>query len=178
MLLPAFGHGMIKDNISLWMTLFVVDKYGIELSSSALYVLLIPTVGLIGRLLYPPLYRLLGGKEDLVSTISFGGCILAALPLIFGTASPLVAVICLSLIYAMVSLINTSILSIFPVRFAQSGNVSSVSGLMDLSTYMGAGVGSLVYGLLIDGFGYTAMVLSFGVISLVSLIWLRWRCRA
>jgi len=74
------------------------------------------------------------------------------------------------MIYAAVSVINTSMLSIFPMRFADTGNVSSVSGIMDLVTYSGAGVGSFVYGFTTKSFGYDFMFESWVVISVVSLV--------
>ena len=49
-LIPAIFHGMIKDNISVWMTIFFVDKYNINLSQSAGLVLFIPIIGFIGRI--------------------------------------------------------------------------------------------------------------------------------
>ena len=52
-LLPAMFHGTMKDNISLFMALYFADRFAINLESSAWYVLLIPVVGLIGRLAYP-----------------------------------------------------------------------------------------------------------------------------
>ena len=38
MLLPALFHGVVKDNIGTWMALYFVTRYGINLESSALFV--------------------------------------------------------------------------------------------------------------------------------------------
>ena len=81
--------------------------------------------------------------------------------------------IALSCIYASVSLINTSFLSVFPVSFAKNGNVASVSGIMDFSTYLGAGIGSLSYGFLIEHFGFSSMFVSWVFISVISLFSLK-----
>ena len=75
----------------------------------------------------------------------------------------------MSLIYAAVSIINTSILSIFPLRYAKTGNVASISGVMDLATYAGSGISSLVYGFVIDSFGYVPMFASWIAISVISV---------
>ena len=42
MLLPALLHGVMKDNISLWMTVYLTDRFAMQLTQSAGYVLLIP----------------------------------------------------------------------------------------------------------------------------------------
>ncbi len=169
MLVPALLHGIMKDNISLWMAVYVVDRFGVKLDESAYYILLVPAVGLVGRLLYPPCYTLAKKREHRVSTVSFIACALFSLWLLIGPTSPLAAVICLSAIYAATSLINTSTLSIYPIRFAEQGGVSAVSGIMDFATYGGAGIGSLAFGFLIKHFGYWTMFAVWLAVSLISI---------
>ena len=168
-LLPSMFHGAMKDNISLFMAVFFLDRFGVDLQQSAWYVLLIPTVGLVGRLAYPACYKALGRREHLLSMIGFALCAVLAAVLCFEIPVPLVAAICLSLIYAFVSMINTSILSMFPLRFAQKGFISSVSGITDFATYLGAAIASAIYGVLIDSGNYFAMFASWVVISLASI---------
>ncbi len=172
-IVPAMLHGMMKDNISLWMTVFIVDRYNIDLAASAGFVLFIPILGFAGRMIYPLCYKFCGEKEHKVSVFAFAACIILSIPLCFETVPPVAAVACLSLIYTAVSIINTSILSIFPIQFSKTGNIASVSGIMDFATYFGAGISSLAYGFLIESFGYTPMYASWAVISLLSVIMLR-----
>ncbi len=172
-LLPAVLHGVMKDNISLWMTVYFVDKFHIDLNQSAYFVLFIPFMGFIGRMLYPFCYKISKGNEHQVSFYAFLICAAASLPIGLNISSPVLAAVCLSLIYAAVSIANTSFLSIFPIRFANTGNVASVSGIMDFATYLGAGVGSMIFGVLIKNWGYSPMYLSWAVISIISMMSLR-----
>ncbi len=173
-LLPAVLHGVMKDNISLWMTVYFVDRFQVDLNQSAYFVLFIPFMGFIGRMVYPFCYKLCKGKEHRVSFYAFLACAAASLPIGLGTTSPVLAAICLSLIYTAVSIANTSFLSIFPIRFADTGNVASVSGIMDFATYLGAGVSSLIFGVVIENFGYSPMYLSWAAISIISMICLHY----
>ncbi|MBE7038121.1 MAG: MFS transporter [Ruminococcaceae bacterium] len=166
---PAFFHGVMKDNISLWMTVYFVDKFSINLTESAYFVLFIPIIGFIGRMAYPMCYKFLGENEHKVSVFSFILCVLSCIPITIGVGGPVAAVVCLSVIYASVSIINTSMLSIFPLRFLNTGNVASVSGVMDLATYCGAGAGSFIYGIVIKNFGYSPMFVSWMIISIISI---------
>ncbi len=169
MLIPALLHGVIKDNIGSWMALYFVTRYSIDLESSALFVLLIPTVGMMGRLVYPLCYRFSGNRENRISVICFALCGLLAAVLCTNPGAPAVAAVCLSLIYAMISMVNTSMLSIFPLRFADKNMVSSVSGTADFATYLGAGIGSAVYGFWNKGGNFVPMYLSWVVICVVSI---------
>ena len=170
---PAFFHGVIKENITVWMTVYFVAKFGVNLEESAMFVLFIPVVGFVGRMIYPFLFGIFKEKEHTVSNAAFIICTLASALLSLGLGSPVVAAVSMSIIYAAVSVINTSILSIFPLRYSSTGNVASISGVMDLATYGGGGIGSLIYGFVIKGFGYTPMVVSWIVISVISIIILR-----
>ena len=173
MCIPALMHGVMKENISLWMVVFIIDRFNIDLQVSAAFVLFIPAIGFVGRLLYPLCYKLCHEQENLVSVLGFAVCILCSLLLCFTTSSPLLAVLYLSLIYTAVSMINTSMLSIYPIRYLASGNVASVSGIMDFATYLGGGISSVLYGILIDSFGYVPMFTSWAVISVVSIVFLK-----
>lgn len=164
-LIPAFLHGTMKDNISLWMAVYFTDSFGVDLGSSANFVLFIPVVGFAGRMIYPLLYRLCKEREHIVSVIGFIVCLAASIPLCLGVGSPVAAMFLLGSIYAAVSVINTSFLSIYPVRYASRGRVASVSGIMDFVTYLGAGLSSVVYGFV----GYLPMFASWAVVSVVSL---------
>lgn len=172
-LVCAVLHGTMKDNISLWMTVYFVDMFNINLEQSTYFVLFIPIIAFVGRLLYPMCYSICKQNEHRVSLFSFVICILSSLPLCANINSPIIAALCLSIIYASVSLINTSILGIYPIRFTASGNVASVSGLMDFATYFGAGISSVAYGFLVEHFGYTPMFASWVTVSVISVFILK-----
>lgn len=169
-LLPALFHGVIKDNISLWMAVYFLDKFVIDLESSAWYVLLIPLISLASRFLYPVCYKLIGRRENFISLLCFAVSAVLSVVLCLELPHPIVAALCLSLLYALISMINTSLLSMFPLRFTKENMVSSVSGLADFATYLGAGIGSAVYGFIIARFGYVPMFASWAVLCAVSVV--------
>lgn len=170
MLLPALFHGVVKDNIGSWMAIYFVTRYTINLEGSALFVLLIPAVGMVGRLVYPVCYQLSRQRENLISVLCFGACAALAGVLCLNPGAPLVAAICLSLIYALISMINTSTLSMFPLRFADKNMVSSVSGVADFFTYLGAGIGSAVYGFWNKDGNFVPMFVSWVVLCVASIL--------
>lgn len=172
-MVPAVLHGVMKDNISLWMTVYFIDMFGVDLNKSAQFVLFIPAIGFIGRLIYPLCYKLCRNDEHKTAIYSFIACVVLTIPLFTKVGSPLIAAVCLSMLYAAVSVINTSIVSIYPVRFYKTGNVASVSGVLDFATYAGSGISSFIYGIIIKQYGYSPMFFSWAVISIISIIFLR-----
>ena len=173
MLLPALIHGVLKDNISLWMTVYIMDSFGVDLQQSSGYVLLIPTVGFFARILAPELYRMVKERDKPLLMWGFAFSVGGALMLVFCAYSAWLAIACLSLIYTAVSVMNGCFLSFFPMRFAKEGYVASVSGIMDFATYLGTGISSIFYGMMIERFGYGAMFLSWAVLCSLGLLLLR-----
>ena len=170
MSIPAFIHGILKENISLWMAMYVTYVYAIDISESAYYLLLIPAFGFVGRVVHQVFYRLFKENEHAVSVLGFVLSIVFSLMLVIARPSVLYSVGCLTAIYASVSMINTSFLSVYPHNFRKEGNVSSVSGIIDFVTYLGASFGALVYGYMIEYIGYDSMFISWAAVSLVGTI--------
>lgn len=168
--LPVFIHGVIKDNVSFWMTLFFASAYGIDLSKIALFIVFIPLVGLLGRLIFPVLYRIMKENEHFVSVAAYAICFAACMFLVFVRSSMVFSAVCLGLVYASLSVVNTAALSIFPLRFAERGGIASISGLMDLFAYFGYGVGSLVFGYVIEPFGFTPVFAVWAALAAVALV--------
>ena len=168
MCIPSVLHGVMKENVTVWMVVYAAVMFGADLSESAYYVLLIPLIGLVGRLAYPFALRVAGERENSVALFGFALCLLASVLLLFSSLGLAVAVVALGVVYAATSMVNTSITSIYPMRYLESGNVSSVSGLLDFASYLGAGVSSAVYGVVIKNFGYQPMFISWIAASVVS----------
>lgn len=169
LLMPIMFHGIMKDNISHWMTLYYAATYHIDLKNIAVFVLFIPVCGFVGRLLYPFLYKITGENEHKVSILGYFLCVAFSV-LLFAVKEPITAAVSLGMLYLAVSIINTSYLSIYPMRYASSGNVASVSGLIDFATYLGAGIGSAVYGMTVERFGYSFMFGTWTIISVISIV--------
>lgn len=168
MLIPSVLHGILKENVSVWMVAFAVATFNVDLSTSSYYVLLIPVIGLVGRLLFPICLKLAGEKENTVSILGFSVAAVASVLLIYADRLGIaVAVISLGVIYAASSMVNTSITSIYPLSYG--GNVASVSGLLDFGSYLGAGISGAVFGVVIKYFGYIPMFITWGVVAIISV---------
>ncbi len=170
MLLPTIAQGVIKDNIVFWAPFYFVDRFGVDIKSMSFYVFAIPLTSIIGRFTYPLLYKAFKGREHIVSIACFGLCIVLIAPLAFGIGSAVVAMVALALCAAAIAAIDTSMLSIFPLSFGDEGNVSSVVGLLDFATYMGAGISTAIYGAVLDKGSYRGMFASWMIICAAAII--------
>lgn len=170
LLAAAMCHGVLKDNINLWAASYFMETFHVDLVTMSFYVFAIPALSLVGRLLYPPVYRLLGGREHRVSmfAMALAGCCLV--PLCFAGTPMVMAALCLSVTAASISLVNTSFLTIYPMRYQPFGCVSKVVGLMDFATYLGAGISSSLYGIWLESHTYSGMFLTWVLLSAFAVL--------
>lgn len=134
------------------------------------FVFAVPLLTLAGRLIYPLIYRACGGNEHRVSLFALILAAVSLVPLCYSGISLITSAICLSTASAAVSLINTSFLTIYPMRYQQYGCVSKVVGLMDFATYLGAGISSSFYGFWLESHTYSGMFLSWVFLSVLAVI--------
>ena len=175
MALPAFMHGVIKDNINVWMCLFFVSAYNLDLKNLAFYIFLVPLLTLVGRIIFLPVLRLCKNNENVTAALSLFLTAVFMIALSTGKLPLSLALICFGGSACMISMANTTLLSVFPARYLERGCVSSVASYMDVLTYSGAAIGSVVYGAVTESFGYTPMFLSWFVLALFSGILLLYK---
>lgn len=166
-LLPAWIHGIMKDNITLWLPMFILTRYRVDVENSTLFLVLVPLVGFFARASYPALSRLVK-NDDRIRCGCFLICLASSFLLSTLTGSPLSAALLFGFVYAAVSVINTTFLSIYPLRFPSA--IASVSGIMDLLTYLGAAAGSAIYGFVVDRHGFIPMLISWCALSALAAL--------
>lgn len=169
-LIPNMAHGIMKDNLNLWIPILFMMMYGIDVKQVVIYVFLIPLATLVGRLIFPWMYHRCRENEKVVVTMAFIVCIGSLVPLVAYQIPIWLAALLLACIALAVSVINAAFLTIFPLRFVESNNVASVSGIMDFIAYIGAAVGSILFGIVIKYLGYQSIILFWIVISVISIV--------
>lgn len=169
-LIPAFLHGLIKDNSCFWLPTILAMQYMVKSEITGLFTVIVPCIGFLGRLAYPAALKAAGDDEDKVSFRCFAVTGVCAAALITGISSPVLVSVLIGVIYAATSMINTTFLSIYPIRFKDRGCTATVSGIMDFLTYLGASAGSAVFGIMAAKLGYTSLYVSWTGIAVLAVI--------
>jgi len=169
MLVPAAMHGVVKENLTLWTPLLLMDLYQLDFSKVKYYIFLMPLATLLGRVLFPVWYKLCKGNETITLASGFLLCIAMLLPFLFIIPPIWLTSILLAVVCICTSVINAELMSVYPINFQKSNQVSTVSGILDCATYIGSALGSAAFGFLIIGFGYTAMISVWIVLCIVSV---------
>ena len=59
--------------------------------------------------------------------------------------------------------------SLFPAQFASVGSVAMVACLLDVMAYAGSGIGSIIFGVMIENWGYPSMYLVWAATVVLSI---------
>lgn len=144
--------GLVKESVNLWAPVILVSAFGFDVASSFGYLLLIPVANLGGILLARLLCARYAARVHRAVVVLFGALALAAavLFLLSGTA-PLLCLVLLALISAMTFGINSILLAFIPISYAGKGMVSTLVGVFDFSSYLGAAVSAFALGMVLGG---------------------------
>lgn len=167
-IVPSTSHGIIKDNINVWLALYIVSRYHIEITSAGIYVLFVPLLQLTGKTLYPIIQRKTNNDRAIVA-VCLITCAAASMVLALDFVPIIPAIVLLGIISASVSMLNTYFLAVFPGEISELGNISFTASIMDLMTYCGAGAGALVFGVLITKYGYPSMFFIWAAVMVISI---------
>ncbi len=147
--------GMVKEGVSLWAPILFVQAIGFELQSSLLLVLIIPFANLLGVFFAGWLTKKLPGHV-LHPVLTMCGVILlgaGAMSLPLGLPKAAAAAL-LALISAMSAGCNNIFLSLIPLSYGRENMASTLVGMFDFSTYVGAALSSVATGFLVARFGW------------------------
>ncbi len=169
MLLPAAMHGVVKENLTLWTPLLLMDLYQLDFYKVKYYIFLMPLATLLGRMLFPVWYKLCKNNETKTLVSAFLVCIVALFPFLLLTPPIWLTGILLAVVCICTSVINAELMSVYPINFQKSNQVSTVSGILDCATYIGSALGSAAFGFLIIASGYTAMITVWIVLCILSV---------
>lgn len=169
MLVPAAIHGVVKENLTLWTPLLLMDVYQLDFFKVKYYIFLMPLATLLGRMLFPFWYKLCSnsGTKTLIS--AFLLCITMLLPFLLVKPPIWLTSVLLAIVCICTSVINAQLMSVYPINFQKSNQVSTVSGILDCATYIGSALGSAAFGFLIITSGYTAMISVWIVLSILAV---------
>lgn len=156
--------GLIKESLSLWAPLLLKNMLGLENKDSLLIAIAIPLANFIGILVTGKLmHRKNNVKKTLLMLFTSAVCCAISLFLLYRMV-PVVGVIAISTISGLMYGCNSLLLSYIPIHYGGETTVSSLVGLFDFSSYMGAALSSILLGFAIEAQNYYAL---FGIWAVV-----------
>lgn len=159
-IIPSFLHGMMRDGITNWVPTMITEECGVVPSFSVFLTVVLPIFNAFGAYAVTPLYKKFGCNEMKTAVI----CALFSLApmtllLFIGKMPVIVSIILLALTTMSMYSLNYLIVSRVPVRFAESGHTSSVTGILNSFAYIGCALSSYSFGAVSQKAGWNAVII-------------------
>lgn len=172
LLMPVVVHGMLKDGVTSWIPTYISEIFIISPTISMLVTAVLPIVNLTGAYAAQFMYRKFFHRQE-IKTVAFF-FLIAVISLIFlwrfGAVNMFLTIGLLSVITASMMAVNTLFVNLLPLRFERERRVSTVSGFLNSTAYLGCAVSVYGIGVLIQGAGWEAVELCWLLVTAAALI--------
>ena len=164
-------QGMLRDGITAWMPTYLVEVYSLKEELSILITLSQAVVTLIALEGFSFIAKKMFKNEVLhASIIYIFVALLTGILLITYDKSAITSTILMALIIGSVHGINLMLVCYVPKRFKKYGNVSTLSGIINSFTYVGAAISTYGIALLVEKSGWNLTIFIWLLISLLGFI--------
>lgn len=165
------AQGFLKDGVQNWLPNFFTEVFTMSSSGAILSNTVLPIFNILVVSLATVLYQKVFRHELREAMLFFGTVIACSLLLTLTMGRS--AVLCLflaALITGCAHGINLMLISFVPRRFAGTGRVSLVSGILNACTYVGSAASSYGVAAVATRLGWRFAVLSWGAVALVGIL--------
>ncbi|MGN0533759.1 MAG: MFS transporter [Eubacterium sp.] len=168
---PSFLHGMMRDGITNWVPTMITEEYGVLPSFSVFLTVVLPVFNAFGAYIVTPLYKRLGCNEMKTAGIC---AVFALIPmtllLLMGKMPIILSIILLALTTMSMYSLNYLIISRVPVRFAQCGYTSSVTGILNSFAYIGCAASSYGFGAVSQKSGWNTVIIIWIISAVLTCV--------
>ena len=164
-LTPIFIHGAVKDGMSSWVPVYMVQIFEVPAYTAALVVSVLPIFNLSGAYAAGFLLKR-WGKSELACAAVFFAISLAGLMgvILFGTAHILLTAVFFAITTASIMAVNVLMINIVPLRFHSVGRSATVTGMFNATAYAGSAIAAIGIGWIAGGFGWGVVMVCFAVL--------------
>jgi OPA family glycerol-3-phosphate transporter-like MFS transporter len=168
-------QGMLRDGVTNWMPSFLLETFGLSEENSIVSTVILAIFTMISYSAFHALQKRFFKNEVACAAAIFGGSavictLLFAINLLAPKAALVPSLILMALTVAAMHGINLMLISIVPRRFVVFGKVSTYSGILNASTYVGAALSTYGFAALAETFDWNFTILTWVAISLAGAV--------
>ena len=168
-------QGMLRDGVTNWMPSFLSETFHLSEENSIVSTVILAIFTMISYSAFRALQqRFFRNEVTCASAIFAGSAIVCAILFLVNKFAPeaalLPSLILMALTVAAMHGINLMLISIVPRRFVPFGKVSTYSGILNASTYVGAALSTYGFAALAEKFDWNFTILTWVIISFAGAV--------
>lgn len=163
-------HGILKDGVTTWMPSYISETFSLSSEISILAGVVLPLFSIICYSVFS--YMNLRIKNPIICTtliflLSIAAC---SCLLLLSDHNAVISIALSAIITGSMHGVNFMLIGIAPTVFARNGNVSTYSGILNCSAYVGSALSAWVIPLATENFGWNATILMWLCIAGAGLL--------
>lgn len=164
-------QGALRDGITNWVPAYLCSTYDVGTFIAIFATSVLPFINLFG--VYAANFVFAGGKRNEVRTsaVLFFAAFLSLVCLCLTEGSHLlISLLFFSLATSCMMGINVMLVSFVPTNFIRWGRVSTISGLLNSTVYIGSSIATYGLGAVADIYGWSMLIKCLSVSALVGIL--------
>lgn len=171
MIIVVMINGIIRNAVDFWIPTYIAEELGASPRMASLFAGVLPFVNVVGTFAGVYFYRVTKNNEFLTYIVSFAGAAAAFLFMWFiGGKVMLLSIIFLFCASALMSSACNIIFSAYVIRFKYTGNISTITGLLNFLSYIAASFAGILFGSTIENIGWNSTVFIWMAISILGAV--------
>ncbi|MBQ4091364.1 MAG: MFS transporter [Clostridia bacterium] len=167
-------QGMMRDGVTNWMPSFLLETFGLPEDYSILATVILAVFSIFSFWVFDLMYRKLIKNEVACGAVIFGLALVSAIALYLVnkfTSSVVASMILMAIIVGCMHGVNLMLIAIVPKSFAKYGIVSTMSGVLNAFTYIGAAAATSGFAALAEvSQGWTSTLFAWVIICLLGTV--------
>ena len=152
-------QGMLRDGVTTWMPSYIAETYHLSNETSILTGVVLPVFGILCIQLATALYAKKITNPMSCAGLLFGIGVLSALALRFSAGqNAIVSVFAFAVFTGCMHGVNLILVCMVPRYFERTGQVSTISGILNAATYVGSAASTYGIALLSEAFGWNLTI--------------------
>lgn len=161
-------QGVLRDGVTNWMPSYLLESFGLSEESAIVSTVVTAIFSIVSFKFFDVIHSKFFKNEVFCATVVFGASAVCAIALYFVNKFTGIVVLSMLFMAAIVGCmhgVNLMLITIVPKRFVKSGKVSTVSGVLNAFTYVGAAASTYAFAAFAESKGWGFTLFTWIVIS-------------
>lgn len=169
-ILAAMFNGTLRDSVTAWVPTVVSDVFSKDASFAAMISVIVPLSSILGSFIAKAIDKRLR-SEMKTTALLFSVCAVCAILLyLLNDTNVYVSIFLISVSITATLGVNTMIVVLYPMRFANIGASGAVTGFLNSTCCLTAGLGSTLYGLAGVSLGWRNVFLIWACLGVSAVV--------
>ena len=152
-------QGALRDGVTTWMPTYIQQTYDLGNGISILTGVVLPVFSIACFQIANGIYKKMPDNPLLCAGMIFGaGAVSGLLLLVLSGGNPALSVFFMALLTGSMHGVNLMLVCMIPAFFKKSGNVSTMSGVLNSCTYVGSAVSTYGIAVISETAGWTVTI--------------------